>query len=269
MSGLFDLTGRTALVTGASRGLGHGMALALARAGADIAVTSRTVESLHETVAAIEALGRRAVAVELDVVQEASIVEGVAAAIAGLGRLDVLVNNAGCNVRTPSLDLAWDDWNRVLDTNLRGAFFVAQAVARDMAGRGSGRIVNIGSLTSALAAVGLPAYSASRGGIRQLTMTLAAEWAQYGITVNCLAPGWFHTAQNDVLFRDPTWVAAVTERIPAARTGVPEDLDGAVVFLASDASAYVTGHTLYVDGGAATGAFRATPAAGSPNSPES
>ncbi len=146
----------------------------------------------------------------------------------------------------------------ILETNLRGPFFMAQAVAKKMIPRRYGRIVNIGSVTSVFAYANLAPYCASRGGVKQLTMSLADDWGIYGITVNCLAPGWFKTQQTRVLYEDPTWVEYITDRIPMKRVGLPNDLDGAVVFLASDASAYVTGHTLLVDGGITTGATRAT-----------
>ena len=258
MSG-FDLTGRAAIVTGASRGLGQTFARALACAGADLVITSRTPASLTPFQSEIESLGRRAVALELDVRSEESIRAMAADAARAYPRIDILVNNAGCNVRKPAADVTWQDWNLILDTNLRGAFFVAQAVARLMIPHGRGRIINIGSLTSVAGYAGLGPYGASRGGIRQLTMSLAADWGPHGITVNCLAPGWVKTDQNRVMYDDPGWVASLVERIPVGRPGRPADLEGPVVFLASDASEYITGQTLLVDGGMSTGAFRALP----------
>jgi NAD(P)-dependent dehydrogenase (short-subunit alcohol dehydrogenase family) len=246
-------------VTGASRGLGRTFATTLARAGADLAVTARDAAALADTCRDIEALGRRVVPVALDVRDQASITRAVDKAHGALGEIDILVNNAGCNVRKRALDVTWDDWNLVLDTNLRGTFFVAQAAARRMIPRGYGRIVNIGSVTSVFGYAGVGPYAASRGGVRQLTMSLADDWGPHGITVNCLAPGWFKTKQNSVLYDDQTWVDYLTDRIPLRRTGAPEDLEGAVVFLASDASAYITGQTLLVDGGITTGATRALP----------
>jgi NAD(P)-dependent dehydrogenase (short-subunit alcohol dehydrogenase family) len=257
-SPLFDLTGQVALVTGTSRGLGQYFARALARAGADLILTSRKRETLAPFESEINDLGRRVTSLELDVRDQASIKNMAAEAEAAFGQIHVLVNNAGCNVRKPALDVTWDDWNLVLDTNLRGSFFVAQAIARGMTRYGYGRIINIGSVTSVAGYAGLGPYTASRGGIRQLTMSLAADWGRYGVTVNCLAPGWFKTAQNKVMYEDEGWVEYLVERIPLKRPGKPDDLDGAVVFLASESSRYVTGQTLLVDGGISTGALRAT-----------
>lgn len=254
----FDLTGKVALVTGTSRGLGQYMGRALARAGADLVITSRDVSTLAPFQLEIEALGRRAFPVALDVRDHASIQQAIEAAHGHYGQIDILVNNAGCNARKPALDVTWDDWNLVLETNLRGTFFVAQAVARKMIAQGGGRIINIGSVTSVFGYAGLGPYCASRGGTRQLTMSLADDWGVHGITVNCLAPGWFKTAQNQVLYENERWVEYICDRIPLKRPGQPHDLDGAVVFLASDASAYITGQTLLVDGGISTGATKAT-----------
>jgi NAD(P)-dependent dehydrogenase (short-subunit alcohol dehydrogenase family) len=256
-SGLFDLSGRVAIVTGTSRGLGQYMARALAKAGADLVLTSRTRESLRGFEAEVKGLGRRAISLELDVRNLESIERMAEDAEKAFGHLDILVNNAGCNVRKPALDVTWDDWNLILDTNLRGSFFVAQAVARRMIARGYGRIINIGSVTSVAGYAGLGPYGASRGGIRQLTMSLADDWGKHGVTVNCLAPGWFRTEQNKVLYENKEWVEYLCDRIPVKRPGRPEDLDAAVVFLAAEASRYVTGQTLLVDGGISTGATRA------------
>jgi gluconate 5-dehydrogenase len=256
---LFDLTGRIALVTGTSRGLGQQFATALAKAGADLVLTSRKRETLAAFEAEMQKLGRRTYAVALDVRDHDSIEQMVKAAEQEFGAIDILVNNAGMNIRKPALDVTWDDWNQILETNLRGSFFVAQAVARRMVPRGYGRIINIGSVTSVNGYAGLAPYGASRGGVKQLTMSLADDWGKHGITVNCLAPGWFRTEQNKVMYEDQEWVDYLSDRIPMKRPGAPGDLDGAVVFLASEASRYVTGQTLLVDGGISTGAVRAIP----------
>ena len=255
---LFDLSGQIALVTGASRGLGQHFSRALARAGADLILTSRNASDLAPFVAEIESLGRRAYPFALDVRDRASITNMAERVQNAFPRVHILVNNAGCNVRKPALDVTWDDWNLVLDTNLRGTFFVAQAIARSMVQHHYGRIINIGSVTSVFGYAGLAPYGASRGGVRQLTMSLADDWGPHGITVNCLAPGWFRTAQNQVLYENQEWVDYLVDRIPVKRPGDVHDLDGAIVFLASESSRYITGQTLLVDGGISTGATRAT-----------
>ncbi len=256
---LFDLSGRVAIITGASRGLGQYFSRALARAGADLVITSRNIDSLEPFRAEIESLGREALPVELDVRLYESIQKAVEAAVKHYGKIDILVNNAGCNVRKPSVDITWEDWNLVLDTNIRGTFFVAQAVAKKMIPRKYGRIINIGSVTSVFGYAALAPYCASRGGVKQLTMSLADDWGVHGITVNCLAPGWFKTAQNAMMYENKEWVEYLCDRIPLKRPGLPNDLDGAIVFLASEASRYVTGQTILVDGGISTGATRAMP----------
>ncbi len=256
---LFDLVGKVAIVTGASRGLGQYFGRALARAGADLVITSRNVDSLAPFKDEIEALGRKAAPLELDVRDYDSIQQMAEQANKAYGRIDIiLVNNAGCNVRKAAVDVTWDDWNLVLDTNLRGTFFVAQAVARKMIPRKYGRIINIGSVTCVAGYAGLAPYCASRGGVKQLTMSLADDWGIHGITVNCLAPGWFNTAQTKALYENKEWVDYICDRIPLKRPGQPHDLDGAIVFLASDASEYITGQALLVDGGISTGATKAT-----------
>lgn len=255
---LFDLTGRVALVTGTSRGLGQYFARALALAGADIAMTSRNVETLRPFQEEIEALGRKTFATALDVRDHASIQKAVAEVEQAFGKIDILVNNAGCNVRKPALEVTWEDWNLILDTNLRGTFFTSQAVAAGMIRNRYGRIINVGSVTCVAGYAGLAPYGASRGGVKQMTMSLADDWGKHGVNVNCLAPGWFRTDQNKVLYENPEWVSYLCDRIPLKRPGQPSDLDAPVVFLASEASRYVTGQTLLVDGGISTGATRAT-----------
>lgn len=246
---LFSLEGRRALVTGASRGIGQALAVALAGAGADVAVTARDAASLEETVAAVEALGRRAVPLAQDVRDVAASRLAVQQAADALDGLDILVNNAGYEEVTPSLDIEEAVWDRVVDTNLKGAFFVAQAAARQMqAGRG-GSIINLASLTSYVGVPTAVPYGASKSGILGMTTALATEWAGLGIRVNAVAPGYFRTAMTDVFYRDDAWQASMLAKIPLGRFGALGDLAGAVIFLASDASAYITGQCIPVDGG--------------------
>jgi NAD(P)-dependent dehydrogenase (short-subunit alcohol dehydrogenase family) len=245
----FSLTGKRALVTGASRGIGRALALTLAEAGVDVAVAARKQGDLVDVVGEIVALGRRAIAVELDVRDTARIGIAVADAAEALGGLDILINNAGYEEVSPSLDVTEALWDRIVDTNLKGAFFVAQAAAKVMIAAGRGSIVNLCSLTSY---VGIPTavpYGASKTGLLGMTRALSTEWAPQGLRVNAIAPGYFHTDMTDVFYRSDDWRAAMLAKIPQARFGALEDLAGVAVFLASDASAYITGQCLAVDGG--------------------
>jgi len=253
----FDLSGKVAIVTGTSRGLGQYFARALAKAGADLVITSRKLSSLDQFKQEIESLGRRALAVKLDVLLQSDIENMVQTTIKEYGKIDILVNNAGLNIRKPTTEVSSQDWDTVLNTNLKGSFFCAQAVAKEMIKRNYGRIINVGSCTCVFGMEGIAAYTASRGAILAMTRSLAAEWGKFGITVNVLAPGWFKTAQNAVLYENKGWVNYITERIPLNRPGQPHDLDGAVIFLASDASEYITGQMIMIDGGFTTGATKA------------
>ena len=253
-----DLNGKVAIVTGSSRGLGKAMAVALAGAGADVVVTSRRPESLAPVRKEIEALGRTALPIRLDVRNRQSISDMAGETLRQFGRIDTLVNNAGMNIRKRALDLTWDEWDEVLETNLKGAFFCAQAAAPDMLKRGRGRIINIGSATCVMAYPHITPYCASRGGVLQMTKSLAAEWGPQGVTCNVLAPGWFRTDQNRVLWENPEWVEMISKHIPAGRMADPSELGPAVVFLASDLSDYVNGDLFLMDGGFTIGAVKSS-----------
>jgi NAD(P)-dependent dehydrogenase (short-subunit alcohol dehydrogenase family) len=245
----FDLSGKVALVTGASRGLGAGMAQALAAAGADLALASRTVEDLDRVAGEIRDLGRDALVIPADLSQVSQVQAMVTAAEKHYGQIDILVNNAGFNIRKPALEVGEEDWDRLHAVNLKAVFFACQAAAPGMISRGGGKIINVASLTTVLGFPNQSVYGASRGGVGQLTKALAVEWARHGINVNAIGPGYYETAQTRPLFEDPEKRAWIQRRIPVGRTGMAEDLAGALLFLASPASDYVTGQILFVDGG--------------------
>ncbi len=244
---MFDLTGKVAVVTGCDTGLGQGMALALARAGCDIAGIN--VVTPVDTERLMGETGRRFFNIEADL-RDADPVTLLAQVVAEFGRLDVLVNNAGIIRRADALDFTEKDWDDVIDLNLKAVFFLSQAAARQFVRQGEGgRIINVASMLSFQGGIRVPSYTASKSGVMGLTKLMANEWAKHGITVNAIAPGYMATNNTTAIRADETRSREILDRIPAARWGLPEDLAGPVVFLASAASAYVTGHTLAVDGG--------------------
>jgi 2-deoxy-D-gluconate 3-dehydrogenase len=248
LSTLFDLSGKVALVTGARTGLGQGMALALARAGADIAALGSS--PMPETAEAIGQAGRRFHALEVDLSQKFNAGEIVGSVVSELGGIDILVNNAGIIRRADLLDHSEEDWDAVLDVNLKSAFLLSQAVARHMVEtKRPGRIINVASMLSYQGGIRVPAYTASKHGIAGLTKAMANELAPHGITVNAIAPGYMETDNTEALRNDTNRNAQISARIPTGRWGTPDDLATSVLFLASPASSYVTGITVPVDGG--------------------
>ncbi len=247
MLGLFDLTGKTALVTGASTGLGAGMTLGLAAAGADIVLVDH--RERRETAEAVRKLGRKALTLHGDLSQKSVIDAVVSDALAAFGKIDILVNNAGIIRRAPAIEFSEADWDDVMNLNAKAVFFMSQAVARDMMKRNYGKIINIASLLSFSGGITVPSYAASKGAVAQITKALANEWAKDGLCINAIAPGYMVTDNTKALRENPERYKSISERIPANRWGKPEDLQGAVVFLASKASDYVNGHILTVDGG--------------------
>ncbi|MGE5703959.1 MAG: SDR family NAD(P)-dependent oxidoreductase [Clostridia bacterium] len=246
---LFDLTGRVAIVTGGSKGLGAGMAKALAIQGADVAIVSRNADEGEVVAAEIRSMGRRAIAIAVDVQQVESLARMVQQVKAELGRLDILVNNAGVGVTRMALDVSEADWDKVIDTNLKGVFFCAQAAASVMKEQGGGKIINIASVAGEIGAAGMAPYCASKAGVINLTRALAKEWARYNINVNAIGPGYIKTAMNETELSDPAFLKKVLSTLSIRRLGELDDLAGTVVLLASDASSYITGQTIFIDGG--------------------
>ncbi|EYR65199.1 3-oxoacyl-ACP reductase [Actinotalea ferrariae CF5-4] len=245
----FSLAGQVALVTGASRGIGHDLVLALARAGAVVGAAARSPDHVADLLDEVAAAGGRAFAVPLDVTDLPSVEPAVQQVVREHGRLDVLVNNAGLGENHDALDVTEADWDALMDVNLKGLFFVTQAVARVMVPRGYGRVVNLGSQAGLVGIRRHAVYSASKGGVEMLTRVLALEWAPHGVTVNAVAPTFIRTPGTAERLDDPAFAADVLARIPVGRFGTTTDVAGAVLYLASPAAGLVTGTTLVVDGG--------------------
>ena len=247
MNNRFDISGKTAIVTGGSTGLGAGMAIGLAEAGADIVLVDRT--GCSETAEQVKAAGRRVINIIADLSTIAPIEMIMRQTLEEFGKVDILVNNAGIIRRTPAIDYSEKDWDDVMAINSKTVFFFCQAAAKDMMKRKYGKIINISSLLAFQGGILVPSYAASKGAVAQVTKSLANEWASRGITVNAIAPGYMATNNTKPLREDAARAKSILDRIPAGRWGLPEDLKGVAVFLASPASDYVNGHVLIVDGG--------------------
>ena len=246
---LFDLSGRTALVTGSSMGIGFALARGLAQAGASIVLNARNADRLEESAAQLRSEGFNVSTLVFDATDAAQIAAAVDGYEANTGAIDILVNNAGMQHRTPLEEFPVDAFDRLMRTNVNSVFYVGQAVARHMIGRDAGRIINIASVQAALARPGIAPYTASKGAVANLTKGMATDWAKHGLNCNAIAPGYFKTPLNQALVDDPEFTAWLEKRTPAGRWGNVEELVGACIFLASPASSFVNGHTLYVDGG--------------------
>jgi NAD(P)-dependent dehydrogenase (short-subunit alcohol dehydrogenase family) len=245
----FDLTGKVAMVTGSARGIGFAIASALAAYGADIVLCDLLTDELEESRKAISDLGRRALAVRADITRIPEIQAMVGRAVEEFGRIDILVNNAGINITQWAVDVTEEAWDKVMNINLKAVFFCSQAVAGVMIGRKSGKIINVSSQTGTVAIPQRAAYCSSKGAVNQLTKLLALEWAPHGINVNAIAPTFIETKFTEPMFRNEEFHRYVLDSIPLGRIGRPEDVTGAVVYLASSASDLVTGHVLLIDGG--------------------
>jgi NAD(P)-dependent dehydrogenase (short-subunit alcohol dehydrogenase family) len=241
--------GKLALVTGGGRGLGLGIALTLAKAGADVAIAARTASDLERATQLIRETGRRAVAIQADLSKTDEVRRMISDTVSQLGGLDILVNCAGINFRKPVANFTEEEWDRLMSVNLKAAFFASQAAAEVMRVKGWGRIINIGSIAFEIVVPNIALYAISKGGMRSLTRAMAVELASAGITVNAIGPGRFWTQMTDSVFSKPDLYDSAVSVIPLGRPGIPADLAGATLLLASDAGAYITGQTIYVDGG--------------------
>jgi len=247
MTQAFDLSGKVAVVSGATRGIGLGIAIGLAEAGADIVLLQRSDDTSTEE--KIKALGVRCKIIQCDLMNLNEVKQAIPRAIETMGSVDILVNNAGIQRRSPAVDFSEQDWDDVLNVNLKAVWILCQQAGRHMVEKNSGKIINIASLASFQGGLFVPAYASAKGAVGQLTKALANEWSSQGVNVNAIVPGYIATEMNTALINDPVRSRQITERIPAGRWGNPEDFKGPAVFLASDAADYVHGHLLAVDGG--------------------
>lgn len=245
----FDLSGKTALVTGAKRGIGRGMAEALAEAGADIIGVSATLAPGSDVQQSIEAMGRKFTPYACDFSDRSAVKAFAAQVLQDHPQIDILINNAGTILRTPAADHPDEMWDKVIEVNLNAQFILTREVGKTMVERGSGKVIFTASLLTFQGGITVPGYAASKGGIGQLTMAFANEWASKGVNVNAIAPGYIDTDNTEALRNDPARSKSILERIPAGRWGDPDDFKGPIVFLASDAAAYMHGHVMLVDGG--------------------
>jgi NAD(P)-dependent dehydrogenase (short-subunit alcohol dehydrogenase family) len=246
---LFNLSGKVAMVTGSTRGLGEVAAMALAKAGADVAICGRNQDDLKRVPALIKKLNQKAAGFHLDVTSADSVQKGVDAILAHFGRVDILVNNAGVNHRVPVLEYDEDAWDMVINTNLKGYFLVAKAVVPQMIKAGYGKVINISSILGTVALPNQLAYAASKGGVDQMTKVMAVEWARQGVRVNAIGPTYFETDLVTQIRSDPERFNFINQRTPMGRWGYLDELEGIVIFLAAAASDFITGQTLYIDGG--------------------
>lgn len=245
----FDLSGKTAIVTGAGRGIGKALAFGFAEAGAQVAVVARTETDLHEIVETIEANGGKAHAIAADLTEAEAADKVVSQTVEALGGLHILVNNAGMNLRKKAHEVTEEDWDRVVDLNLKATFFMSQAAGKIMCEQSYGRIVNIASVAGQVAMRTGVAYGSSKAGVIQMTRVLALEWSKFGVNINAIAPWYFRTPLTEALLSDEAYLQEILQRTPSGRIGDVEDLVGPAIFLSSDAAAYITGQTIAVDGG--------------------